>query len=107
MRFRDERSVLAARRQEFENNFRREAAPLEKAHALRALFARGRRLAVFALENGARAFQLAFGGNAFDELGRDSLGFQVLADARRAELARQRARPLFREALFGELISCL
>ena len=84
----------------------RKTTPLQEAHAPGPLFARSRRLAVFARQDAARALQLALRGNALHELALDALCLQVPADFRRAVLARKPARALLGEALVGELFFC-
>jgi hypothetical protein len=75
------------------HDFAREAASLEKARALRALFPRVGRLAVFALEDRPGALELAFAGDPVDERVVDTLGFQLLANLCRAVLAGEPFRP--------------
>src|SRR5687767_11943356 len=82
----------------------RESAPLQEAAALGSLFTRGRRLPVLARKHGARALQLALGGDSPDDVRGDALRLQVVAYLRRAKLARKHARALFGVALVRELL---
>src|SRR4051812_12085345 len=94
---------VIGKRKRFLDHIVGEAPALEEARALRALFTRARRSAVLALQDGRGSFRLAFGGEAIDDFVRDAARPEVVADLRRAELARQRPGALLGEALVGLL----
>lgn len=101
------RSVLGVAHEEAVDDVRRETSALQEARAPRALFARGRGRAVPALQDRACRLELARGGDAVDQLRRNPFRLQIVADPRRAILAREDVRALLCEALVGELLPLL
>src|SRR5689334_22337007 len=65
----------------------REAAALQEAHALGDFLARGRGLAIFALEDRLRLLEIAGRGDAIGYGVGDAVRLEVLADSRRGVLA--------------------